>query len=49
MFSVRRYIYLTVVDPLVAVAPEALWSQLELHFIFGGEMSVRMTACLSAV
>jgi hypothetical protein len=35
--------------PLVAVMPEALWSQLKLHFIFGGEMSVRMSACLSAV
>jgi hypothetical protein len=35
--------------PLVAVTPEALWSQLDLHFIFGGEMSVRLIACLSAV
>jgi hypothetical protein len=37
------------VYPVVAVTPEALWSQLELRFIFAGEMSVRMIACLSAV
>ena len=35
--------------PLVAVTPEALWSHLDLHVLFGGEMSVRMIGCLSAV